>query len=206
MYFDLAFLTIPLRILKEKLNLYHHISCLPDSAIASKVLLLQQRLHLPGLHQDVGSFLKENEIFDAKSFSKVEWKTMIKRKIKSLNRANLIEAARNYKKIDYLSLACEEYETKEYFMNLDLNRARIKFRERAKCMKTCMTHFPSDFNNLKAGYECLSCKEGKIDTLSHWRECSSFSMFRKHRNLDLDHDLIDYYNDIIQLRTAEMER
>ena len=110
MYFDLAFLTIPLRILKEKLNLYHHISSLPESAISSQVLEIQWRLQLPGLHNDVENFLIENEICDVKSFSKVEWKSLIRRKINLMNRDRLIEDARKYKKIDYLSMACEDYE------------------------------------------------------------------------------------------------
>ena len=122
-----------------------------------------------------------------------------------MNRGHLIEDARNYKKIDYLSMACEDYEMKEYFTTLDLNRARIKFRERAKCMKTCMTHFSSDQNYLKAMFECINCSEGKIDTLSHWRECTSFSKFRQHRNLDSDRNLVDYYQDIIQMRLRETE-
>ena len=59
MLWDVCLLSIPNRILKEKLMLYHHISCLPQGALASQVLACQQRHELPGLHQEVSNFLKK---------------------------------------------------------------------------------------------------------------------------------------------------
>ena len=43
LYWDLAILCVPLRILKHKLSLYHHISCLPENALAKKILAAQER-------------------------------------------------------------------------------------------------------------------------------------------------------------------
>ena len=114
--------------------------------------------------------------------------------------------AKQYKKIDYISMACEDYEMKEYFLKLDLKGARIKFRERSKCMQTCMTHFSSDKKYLEAGFQCMSCNEGKIDTLLHWRDCVSHSQFRESRNLESDYDLVSFYQDIIQMRLSKLEK
>ena len=206
MYFDLAMTTIPLKILKEKLILFHHISCLPKKAIAYQVLQIQQRLHFPTMFKEVEAFLIENEICDVTKFTEKKWKELTKRKIQIQNRDFLIEEAKRYKKIDSVSLACEDFEMKDYFFNLDLNRARIKFRERSKCMKTCKTHFSSDPRFLEGNYTCVSCAEGKVDTLSHWRECVAYSKFRESRNLESDLDLVNYYQDIIKSRLDEEER
>ena len=91
MYFDLALLTIPNQILREKLMLYHHIHTLPDSAIAKKVLILQKKYKFPGLQKELESFLIKHEIVDVSNYSKKEWKVLIDRKITSKNREELIE-------------------------------------------------------------------------------------------------------------------
>ena len=43
MYFDLAVMQIHLQILKEKLLLFHHISCLPEKAVARNILHIGQQ-------------------------------------------------------------------------------------------------------------------------------------------------------------------
>ena len=205
MYFDLAMLSISSRILKEKLVLFHHILCLPEGAVARSILEIQQRLHLRGLNQEVEDFLVEHEISNAREFTKSEWKHFVSRKIRISERNQLIEKAKKYKKIDYLSLSCEEFELKDYFCDLDLARARIKFRDRANCMSTCKRHYPSEENIVKM-FLCESCDSDKVDNISHWRQCSAFSHFRQDRDLGSDTDLISYYQDIINLRRSEMNK
>ena len=76
MMWDLKMLSIPLRILKSKLLLYHHISHLSENDISHRVLLEQQRLQLPGLYEDVSAFLKdpsgENFLFHKHVYSSRE--------------------------------------------------------------------------------------------------------------------------------------
>ena len=144
MYFDLSLLYPPFRILKEKLNLYHHVMvCLKPDAVAHQVLKTQKKLRLKGLHSEVEPFLIRHEISDIKSYSKLEWKALVRRKITMENREFLIDMARKYKKIDYLEMACEEEGMKDYFLRLDLNSACVKFMERALCIPPCMSRYPS---------------------------------------------------------------
>ena len=205
MYFDLTVLTIPFRILKDKLILFHHILTLPEGSVAKSILEIQQRLHLRGLNDEVSQFLVENEICDVRDFSKTEWRKFVKQKIVTANRAFLIEEAKKYKKIDYLSLACEEFKMKDYFLNLDLNGARIKFRERANCMYTCKRQYSSVESNIRTMFVCESCENGSIDVLSHWKFCESYEQFRQNRNLDADFDLVAFYQDVINYRRAEAD-
>ena len=153
MIWDLGLVTIPLRILKEKLLLYHHMSCLPDSALAKKIMMTQERLNYPSLKNEISHFLSKYEVVNVNSFSKATWRNLVRKKITEMNRNYLIEWSRSYKKLDYLSLANEEFGLKEYFTILGLDQARLKFRERAKCIKTCKVHFPSDWRNIK---QCLN--------------------------------------------------
>ena len=206
MDFDLSFLTIPHQILQEKLLLFHYISTLTYKAILKKVLQIQQKYDFPGLHREVKAFIIEHEIEDVTKFTKKEWKNLVTRKVHDANRKYLINASRKYKKIDYLDMATEEYKVKEYFTNLDLNRARIKFQERASTMVSCTSHLHNDEKFLKGGYFCPykeDREERKIMSLFHWRECSLYAHLRISRNLDQDADLTSYYNDIINLRVKD---
>ena len=63
-YWDLGALVFPLRILKEKLILYHHISCLPENSVSNQVLLIQERMSLPSLRDEVCEFLSKHEVID----------------------------------------------------------------------------------------------------------------------------------------------
>ena len=200
MMWDLKLLLIPLRILKSKLLLYQHISHLSDSDISHRVLVQQQRLQLPGLYEDVSRFLNKYEVIDIQSFSKSEWSRFVNSKIESENRDYLFERSKYYKKLDYLSLGCEDYEVKPYFHKLNLAQSRIKFWERSKTLKYCRTSHPSEESNLKVSMRCFECE--KVDLLSHWSSCSGYAHLRKSKNLDDDFDLTNYYSEIIKLRVV----
>ena len=202
MYWDLCMLTMHHRILKEKLVLFHHISCLPHASLAGQFLDLQQRLHFPGITDEVQGFLNRHEIVDVRKYTKIKWKNMIKRLIKGENRDFLIKTSQKYKKIDYLSLADEEYETKDYFSKYDLAKARIKFKQRSNCMPYCKMHSPSDKLNIETLFECPEgC--GFQDSIFHWRRCRAYEHLRNNKNLDNEFDLLSYYQNIINLRKQE---
>ena len=121
------------------------------------------------------------------------------------NREFIIQSARKYKKIDYLSLAEEDYGTKEYLFRYDLAKARIKFKERSNCMTTCKVHYPSDRKNLESVFKCPEGECASLDTLSHWRKCQPYEHLRENRNLNDDYDLLSYYQDVISLRQRDTE-
>ena len=203
MMWDLKMLSIPLRILKSKLLLYHHISHLSENDISHRVLLEQQRLQLPGLYEDVSAFLNKHEVTNIHDFSKTEWSRFVSNKIEGENRDYLLEWSRKYKKLDYLSLGCEDYEVKPYFHKLNLAQSRIKFWERSKSMKYCRTSQPSDKHNLKVSLRCYHCQ--KFDLLSHWYSCPRYSNLRKSKNLEDDFQLTNDFSEIMRMRLAELE-
>ena len=203
MHLDLSVLTIPYRLLKDKLVFYHHLTCLPESALANQVLVIQEKFQFPNLCNEIQHFLNKHEIVDVKNYSKKEWKDFVKDRIQWENREFLLESSKRYKKLDYLSLSSEEPGVKEYFKNLDLAGSRIKFKERSGCMTTCKASFLSQ--NLTSMF-CTFCQSKSICNLSHWRRCNGYSKFRISRNLSLDSDIVAYYRDIIDLGKNDGER
>ena len=192
--------------------LYHHISTLSDNSLAYQILCQQEHLSLPSVFDEIRSFLAKYEIIDVKSFTKKEWHTFVKRCIENENRESLLEASKRYKKLDYLSLSCEDYEVKPYFYQLNLALSRIKFRERSLTMKYCRLHFSSDKEYLKSAFACPSCQNENdnqvtfYDQLSHWRVCSKYASMRISKDLDDDFQLTNYYSQIIKLRASEQEK
>ena len=203
MYLDLSVLTIPYRILKDKLILYHHLACLPEKALAHQVLIIQERFHFPNLLSDIVHFLNRYEVTDVSTFSKKEWRNFVKCKIEIENRDSLLESTKNYKKLDFLSLAVEETGIKKYFFNLDLAGSRMKFKERSNCVSTCKDSYRSQ--SLTSMF-CDFCTSKSICNLSHWRICSGYSRFRISRDLSLDSHLVAYLRDIIEFRKSDLER
>ena len=162
--------------------------------------------NFPGLYKEVENFLIENKIENIHRFSKKEWKSYVSRKINQMNWNYLIESSRKYKKLDYLDMANEEYKMKDYFFELDLSRARMKFQERASTVKYCSSHFPSDESFLKGGFFC-PCEdedeEKKVISLFHWKKCSLYSKNRESKTLSSDFDLMSYYLEIINIRAKK---
>ena len=202
MYFDLCVTQIDLQILRQKLLLYHHISCLPENAFAHNILTICQTLNLPGIHVDVSPFLTEHEIIDVRAFSKKEWKTLITKLISSANRKSLIENSKRYKKLNHVSLSLEEYKLKDYFDNLDLARGRVKFKERSFSMTSCKRHFLNEF--VKSTYYCSGCNTESVDVLRHWGRCSGYSKFAQSRNLENESELLAFYIDVINFRRDQL--
>ena len=189
---------MPLRILKEKLSLYHHIKCLLQNSIAGQVLAVQENLDFPGLHQDIQGFLAQHAVTDVKDFSKQKWKAFVKMKIAEMNRSFILEEIKSSKKLDYFDLASENFQLRPYFLSLNLADLRLKHQERSKCMQTCRTHFPSDQANISEMFRCFSCNE--IDGLAHWKTSDCYRQLREGKSLDQDEELCEFYRNVIKLR------
>ena len=117
------------------------------------------------------------------------------------NKFCLLEMAKGLKKVDYLSVSCEEFKLKDYFSDLRLELARIKYREVSQCMKTCRSHASSDSANIRAMYQCYHCSSQ--DTLSHWWVCESYRHLSINKSKDSDKDICEFYQSVIKLRLQE---
>ena len=91
------------RILKKKLLFLHHVSSLPDSALAKEIYNVQVQLALPGLVQECQEFLVKCQITDVTIYSKSQWKTLVKSKIRECNKSDILQHCKTqgYKKLNY---------------------------------------------------------------------------------------------------------
>ena len=205
MLWDLCVLSMPLRILKHKLLLYHHLASLPKTAIAHQILLTQEKYNFPSLRDGIKSFLEEFQIFDVTQYSKKKWKYFVERHINELNRRFLLKEMEKYKKVDSLSLSLEEYKTKDYFKTMSLESSRMFFRYRSQTVTSCRMHYRNMEENIKGVYSCISCQNRgeyfQIDQISHWFVCSSYSHLKPMENVyESDEALSEFLIKVVQYR------
>ena len=199
MMWDLGMIEIPLLILKEKLLLYTHIFCLPESSISRRILEVQETHNFPSLRQEIAPFLATYEVSDVKIYSKEKWKGFVQRSIVSMNRKLLLERMKDSKKVDEISMSLEEFELKDYFKKLNLENGRIKFRSRAKTMTSCATHYPGDENHIKNLFQCIHpC--GRIDSLETWKSCPFYTSLKESKKIDDDEDFCEFYKSVVRKR------
>ena len=123
----------------------------------------------------------------------------MKRNICELNRIQLIDEMKMLKKLDYIELSTEEFGIKDYFLNLNLELSRVKFRARSFTMTSCATHYPNNEQFIKSMFECHH-KCGNVDSLLHWQVCIHYSHLAP-ANLEDDRQLCQFYLKVIKLRS-----
>ena len=132
--------------------------------MAFQVLKTQEEFQLPSLRQEISSFFSKFQVLDVKSFTKDKWKVFVKRSIGELNRDHILNKLMTYKKLDFISIASEDFKIKDYFFNLNLDESRAMFRARSLTMTSCSTHYPS---NPEFERNMFECKErcGSVDSI-----------------------------------------
>ena len=76
-------------------------------------------LSLPGLRQECQPSLNEWGITTVERYSSLEWKRLVKAKIIELNREDLKNQSKPYKKINHGQSADDQFERKEYISKLN---------------------------------------------------------------------------------------
>ena len=152
---------------------------------------------------------------DVHYVSKNVWKKRSKNYIRELNRAQLLEDIKKYKKLDYNEMSKETFERKEYFYKLNLEDIRLRFKISSQVVPSVRTSFPGKYR--ENGLHCPSCTTveetnqplGRIsptvsnptDSLNHiMLHCPAYGKFRDGRNLECDQQLVEFVKDAIQYR------
>ena len=121
--------------------------------------------------------------------------------VNDLNKEELLEKMKPLDKLDEVLLAKEDFSLKPYFETLSLTEARIKFRIRTYMVKTVKMNFPSDPIYTRELWECNECPQ--IDTQSHiLMTCPGYQHLRVNKNFDNDHDLVKFFQQVIDLRES----
>ena len=153
--------------------------------------------------EDCNEFLATIGISDVTKFSPVQWKSLVNKEIDDKNSRDLLKNMKqNYKKIDYKVMMEEKFEVKPYMKNLHLSEARDKFRLRSFMTRTVKTNFSSDKKYMAELWSCWHCPD--IDSQAHIRVCPEYQKLRDNKDLDNDHDLVNYFREVIKMRDDMM--
>jgi hypothetical protein len=64
--------------------------------------------------------------------------------------------------------------------------------------RTVKMNFASDKQYAADLWSCWHCPQ--IDSQPHIKICPAYQKFRENKNLENDHDLVNYFRDVIKLR------
>ena len=198
------------RILQSKLVFLHHLEQLPDSSLAKQVYTTQIKHGLPGIAIECQDFFAKFEIVDLKSYSKLQFKRLVKSKVRELNKSKLLELARvkQYKKVVLDELKLNDFKLKPYFRNLSFKDAKLKFKLVSHMTPTIKMNFQSESKFSEKLWVCEACKPvkgfGFRDTQEHVMVCSAYTEFREGRNLQNDKDLVEYFACVLQQRLRDL--
>ena len=130
---DVNLLTMENQIISQKLNLAHHIATLDENSLANEIFVTQKQFKFPGLAQEVSELVTELDLPDitdrniAVSWSKAQWKKLVKKTIHDKCEKELKESMRKYSKLKDGPMMDEKFELRDYLKNMKLQDARVKF-------------------------------------------------------------------------------
>ena len=123
----------------------------------------------------------------------------VRENIIELNKSDLLSKMTNLSKLNCKSLSEEKYCIKDYFSELNVEEARIKFRIRSSMMRTVKMNFSSDPKFRQDLWECQHCSYR--DTQSHIiLTCPAYEHLRVNKNLESDKDLVLFFQEVLERR------
>ena len=204
---ETGMLSMRWRILEKKLLFLHHVSTLPDTALAKQILQVQSKLNLPGLVRECHEFLIENDISDTRAFTKAQWKKHIKGKIRFQNKLSILNKVKNqgYKKVNLDELKDEDFQPKKYLSELNVTKARLRFKIKSEMTPTVKMNFQSNAQYIRDLWSCPGCSipgdvMGNRDTQQHVLLCPAYEEYREGKDITNDNDLVRYFEQVIKRR------
>ena len=192
-------------LILQKLLLLHHLISLPNDSLAKEVVLQQREESLGGLLQESDYYLEQLDIkSDPVSFSKTQWAKLVKSRIHSKNKSDILKQISSYKKFNKDKLVTENYGMKPYISSMSIADARTFFSSRSMMLSTVQYNFK---NHPEYKANAYKCKCGDLDTQSNLLTCKLYSHLREGLDLsNSDKDLVRYYQLVIQDRQQEKEQ
>ena len=211
LYWHTGFLKADKVILQKKLLFLHHLSNLPEGSLGREFFDLQQSNDLVGLVKEMKLHLEALGVSNLRTITKHHWKNRVKAYIKNLNKKELIEDSKRYKKINLEENADEEFKRKDYFSALNLEDVRMKFKIESKVVPTIRNHFKRKYRN--NSLKCPSCRMSSVsshveefDTSTHvLYNCPTFRDQRMNKDFSNDQHLVDFFKFVIEYRMENNE-
>ena len=189
-------LTMSHSITIRKLMFYYHLKHLPSNALASEILRVQEHLSLPGLAKECMTLGKIYDLPQPDKLSKLQWKTIVKRRVRITCRKELLAQAQNLSKMDNSPLEKEDLNLKDYVNALNVPDARLRFAIRTKMTRTIKMNFKGIKAYAKSHWQCDNCN--LPDTQEHVMSCKTYRSYRVGKDLARDKDIVDYFRNVLR--------
>ena len=197
LYWETGTMYMKNRIMCRKLTFLHHLLTLPDDSLAKDILCAQERFNMPSLIDECQEVLQELNISNIHEYSKYQWKRLVKTHMLNKNKAELIAECQHYKKISYSY--SEMFVRQPYLSEMTVSEARMRFKIATSMVPTVQTNFKSDPAFTANKWTCSGCRKS-LDTQAHILCCPGYTDLRSSLNLELDVDLVKYFQQVIQKR------
>ena len=199
-------LSISALIVMRKLNFYHHIMNLHEDALAKRFAIIQLRNKFPGLMKEAKEILRKYalDVMEVEDFSKQSWKKMVKQRVSRVEKEDLLNKIKQYKKVNYEEKVLEEFGLKEYLRKMNLHKARMKFSLETEMTRTFKFNYMNDKENERLNWACDYCKKKKNqykpDSIKHAMECEEYENLREKYDLSCEDDTVNYFTKIVEAR------
>ena len=207
------------RVLLRKLLFLHHVATLPLSTLARQVYERECRQDPissgVSLVRECQPYLEEFGVMNIQAYTKYQIKGIFKKKIFLKNKCELIQMSEKYKKINTECFSRESFQMKSYFKTLSIQQSRLQFKLNAKMTPKIASNFHRDPKYRDINYLCVGCsvrggsksvsEEQTLNTDSedHVLECFAYSDLRQNLDLDVQSDLLTFFQLVIDRRIAE---
>ena len=123
---------------------------------------------------------------------------IVKREIRKRCEVELKLQIIELSKLEKSNMQSENFKTKDYLREMDMNKARINFKIRTE-MLNFKFNYKSDPKHSACLWNCDSCQSA-IETQDHILWCPSYSELREGKNLKSDKDIIEYFDKVLKIR------
>ena len=102
------------------------------------------------------------EVCQLNNISQWSFKSLVRKYINKKNESYLLNAIKNYKKLDHSEMSQEKYERKPYFYNMTLEDTRFAFRISSK-MLNVKKNFAQKYRRNNLSLTCELCREEETE-------------------------------------------
>jgi hypothetical protein len=135
LHWDCGMISMEYRVYKKKIMFIHYLVYLDDESLANKIFCTQREYNLPGFVKEGRTLPKlfnlPNIIDEDVAFSQYQWKSLVKKAIKSKYEEVLKSTIVQSTKLKSGQMANENFEDRDYRKNMSMFDSRTLFRKRS---------------------------------------------------------------------------
>ena len=133
-------------------------------------------------------------------------KKIVRKKIESIQKEELIEDMKKYKKIDHRSYKEREFKMSDFLTTLSLKDMRVRVQSELYMIPTIRKNFKNHRRYKEEKYRCPDCASIGILDVSDSQEhvltssCPANSDLKAGRDFSREKDICDFFHDLIKRR------